>query len=160
MIRIGFAVSALAAVTLVGTAPAQASVELASVGGVINQLHNNSHFDPSTMTFTICQNGRCQTLFTGLAGLHNYTDLAGFNAWAGTGNVGGAGGYFDNYKPTYSAVTSFFGNQTPQPQVQSFTYLAEAPAIPEPATWAMMIGGFALVGAAMRRRRATAVSFS
>ncbi len=25
-------------------------------------------------------------------------------------------------------------------------------AVPEPATWAMMIGGFALAGAAMRRR--------
>ncbi len=28
------------------------------------------------------------------------------------------------------------------------------PAIPEPATWAMMIGGFGLIGAAARRRRA------
>ena len=27
-------------------------------------------------------------------------------------------------------------------------------AVPEPATWAMMIGGFGLVGAAMRRRAA------
>jgi len=33
------------------------------------------------------------------------------------------------------------------------------PGVPEPATWAMMIGGFALAGAAMRRRKAT-VSFS
>jgi len=31
--------------------------------------------------------------------------------------------------------------------------------VPEPATWAMMIGGFALVGSAMRRRKAT-VSFA
>jgi len=29
---------------------------------------------------------------------------------------------------------------------------AAAGAVPEPATWAMMIGGFGLVGAAMRRR--------
>ncbi len=29
-----------------------------------------------------------------------------------------------------------------------------AVAVPEPATWAMMIGGFGMVGAAMRRRRA------
>jgi hypothetical protein len=28
------------------------------------------------------------------------------------------------------------------------------PVIPEPATWAMMIAGFGLVGAAMRRRQA------
>jgi len=29
----------------------------------------------------------------------------------------------------------------------------EADAVPEPATWALMIGGFGLVGAALRRRR-------
>jgi hypothetical protein len=33
-------------------------------------------------------------------------------------------------------------------------------AVPEPATWAMMIGGFAIVGASMRRRQAVAVSFA
>lgn len=35
---------------------------------------------------------------------------------------------------------------------------APNPAIPEPATWAMMIAGFGLVGASMRRRRVTTVS--
>jgi hypothetical protein len=34
-----------------------------------------------------------------------------------------------------------------------------ADGVPEPSTWAMMIGGFALAGAAMRRRK-TAVSFA
>lgn len=33
-------------------------------------------------------------------------------------------------------------------------------AVPEPATWAMMIGGFGVIGAAARRRRRTAVSFA
>lgn len=37
---------------------------------------------------------------------------------------------------------------------------APAPAVPEPATWAMMIGGFGLVGAASRRRARTSISFS
>jgi hypothetical protein len=32
------------------------------------------------------------------------------------------------------------------------------PAVPEPATWAMMIGGFGLAGAALRRRPRTAVA--
>ncbi len=32
-----------------------------------------------------------------------------------------------------------------------------APAVPEPATWAMLIAGFGLVGAAMRRQRAVPV---
>jgi hypothetical protein len=37
---------------------------------------------------------------------------------------------------------------------------ADVGAVPEPATWAMMIGGFALVGATMRRRHKVAVSFA
>ncbi len=40
--------------------------------------------------------------------------------------------------------------------------LTAAPAVPEPSTWAMMIGGFGLVGGAMRRRRkvSTKVSYA
>lgn len=35
------------------------------------------------------------------------------------------------------------------------------PAVPEPASWAMMIGGFALVGGAMRyRRRSSKIAFA
>ena len=41
----------------------------------------------------------------------------------------------------------------------SVTLGALAGAIPEPATWAMMIGGFALAGAGLRRR-ATTVRFA
>lgn len=37
--------------------------------------------------------------------------------------------------------------------------IAVAPPVPEPTTWALMIAGFAFVGASMRRRR-TAVSFA
>ncbi len=33
--------------------------------------------------------------------------------------------------------------------------LAIRPVVPEPATWAMMIGGFALAGASLRRRKAS-----
>jgi hypothetical protein len=33
-------------------------------------------------------------------------------------------------------------------------------AVPEPATWAMMIGGFGLIGAAMRRRRKVSVTYA
>jgi hypothetical protein len=35
-----------------------------------------------------------------------------------------------------------------------------AGAVPEPSTWAMMIGGLGLAGVALRRRRATTVSFA
>ncbi len=41
----------------------------------------------------------------------------------------------------------------------AIAFVPNAPAVPEPTTWAMMIGGLGLVGAAMRRR-VTAVSFA
>jgi hypothetical protein len=37
------------------------------------------------------------------------------------------------------------------------TFSVAPPSVPEPASWAMMVGGFGLLGAAMRRRRANAV---
>lgn len=57
-----------------------------------------------------------------------------------------------------SVVDSFFTQTTknnPPITANTATFqvgLVSVPAIPEPATWAMMIGGFGLVGAAMRRR--------
>ena len=36
---------------------------------------------------------------------------------------------------------------------------APPPSVPEPATWAMFIGGFGLIGGAMRRRQKVSVSF-
>jgi opacity protein-like surface antigen len=39
-------------------------------------------------------------------------------------------------------------------------YGAGLAAVPEPATWAMMIGGFGLAGASMRRRTRTAVTYA
>jgi len=46
--------------------------------------------------------------------------------------------------------------------VQTFTgaTVAIGGSVPEPASWAMMLGGFGLVGGAMRSRRRQAVSFA
>jgi hypothetical protein len=41
------------------------------------------------------------------------------------------------------------------PQIKDGAIVMEPPAVPEPASWAMMIAGFGLVGAAVRRRRGT-----
>ena len=42
--------------------------------------------------------------------------------------------------------------------IDNFVLLADGPdvGVPEPATWALMIGGFGVVGSALRRRRALA----
>jgi hypothetical protein len=63
----------------------------------------------------------------------------------GTGMFAGATGSF------LSSGTLTFGSGPPQVQ-QSFRGTINAPAIPEPATWLMMLGGFGLIGAALRRR--------
>ena len=39
--------------------------------------------------------------------------------------------------------------------------LTPSPGVPEPAAWAMMLGGFGIVGAAMRRRKlSTSVTYA
>jgi hypothetical protein len=43
---------------------------------------------------------------------------------------------------------------------QNQIYLAASSAVPEPATWAMMLSGFGLMGAAMRRRAQPKLSFA
>jgi len=68
------------------------------------------------------------------------------------------GGNFDpNANDTYRVtltVTGLSGG------TQSFSTLAQVGsgvgAVPEPASWALMVGGFGLVGGAMRRRTAKA----
>lgn len=84
-------------------------------------------------------------------------------------NSGGIGGQPapDNgfngapYQFTHEVLDSYFDDADPAPQGASRMMLIEAPRmlapavapVPEPASWAMMIGGFALVGGALRRRR-------
>ena len=68
-------------------------------------------------------------------GSGRYTDASGWMTAIGTVAFGAHEG-----KPASFGAFSFEGSVT-------------APGIPEPASWAMMIGGFGLVGAAARRRR-------
>ncbi len=161
MIRNGLLAAALVAGAMIGATPAQASIQLSAIGGIINQLQNNASFSANNLSFTTCQNGVCTTQFTGVSGLQAYNqDLTALNSWAGTGSYASSGGFFDNYRFTFSGTGSFFGNQTPPPQQNRSAgpELYAAPPVPEPATWAMMILGFGLIGLAMRRR-ATVVSF-
>lgn len=55
---------------------------------------------------------------------------------------------------TYLAAVRGFGNSVYDYEL-SITGLTPSGAIPEPASWALMIAGFGLVGSAMRRRTAT-----
>ncbi len=54
-----------------------------------------------------------------------------------------------------SASASAYVNDNAQGgQYTNYAFRLVSSAVPEPATWAMMIGGFGLAGATLRRRRA------
>lgn len=57
----------------------------------------------------------------------------------------------------FLAVADSIGASTGNPGGFTVSFTGATAAVPEPSSWAMFIGGFGLVGGAMRRRR-TAVS--
>jgi hypothetical protein len=88
-------------------------------------------------------------------------------------NVGGADDLADTISPPQSFYTNFFsiaevgpeGNNgafyTPTANQPGFItgfaatyhFISDAPGVPEPSTWAMMLAGFGAIGVALRRRR-------
>ena len=69
--------------------------------------------------------------------------------WGWARGTGGDGASFQD----------FFGTRSPQAFDMAFTLTGNA-AVPEPATWALMLGGFGLAGVAVRRRSRTALSLA
>lgn len=90
-------------------------------------------------------------------------------AYAANGSVTGSQSFaaLDGYHVyTLSGVGNFAGvlftNNTDAAglRFQNFSYETVGGVVPEPASWAMMIAGFGLAGASLRRRRSVALSFS
>jgi hypothetical protein len=61
-----------------------------------------------------------------------------------------------NFGGKTATKIEFFNN--PTTNAFEFDRLAASTAVPEPATWALMIGGFGLMGSAMRRQRRSALT--
>jgi len=123
-----------------------------------------------TVLHSVASSGGVTNVNWGLAAGHSYWLLqttasnAHFAGWNGTnpsngdisllntgnfafsvsGAVSGAGFIGSSYWAAFNDIT---------------TSSASSPA-PEPASWAMMLGGFGLVGGAMRSRRKAGVSFA
>jgi hypothetical protein len=70
--------------------------------------------------------------------------------------------YFKSGGTLYQSGNFFQGESFYTDRAAAFSLDAMGGAVPEPATWAMMIGGMGIVGGAMRRRRSvsTKVSFA
>lgn len=113
---------------------------LADVAGLTDYIH--FAYDTSANVFAIDTNS------CGFAGCGYQSSLSAIDS-------AGTFGFFFNGAPgAYQEYSSNTGG--------SFTTItiSDAGDVPEPATWAMMVGGFGLVGTALRTRRRTTVSFA
>lgn len=102
-----------------------------------------------------------EIFFSGGNGFLTVGGLASFGVLATNGNTNDFYTFFqfdrngDVVGTDANAVS--YGQRGVFTLTQSATSVTTAvAAVPEPATWAMLIGGFALTGAALRRRRMTA----
>ena len=75
-----------------------------------------------------------------------FANLQNFVVTGGTGRFAGASGSFTG---TGNVV---FGSGPPSAFV-TLSGLVNAPAVPEPASWALFVTGFGIIGAALRTRR-------
>ena len=105
--------------------------------------------------------------FTG-ATTQNLDWTLGSDVNSGSGNISVGSKAFTGWTPVNDSFTatattetlSFLSAASPQtpPFALHVAMLSIPPAIPEPATWAMFLVGFGLLGAVARRRRAHAVT--
>jgi len=80
---------------------------------------------------------------------------------AGGCNIGGQYCPFENFSLAFAGIGKSvqFGGTLNQQVFDDLTFGSTTPGgVPEPASWAMLIAGFGLVGATQRRRKATVVS--
>lgn len=112
-------------------------------------FHNHGNGDGFSIKLVV--NGVSQTIYS----IDPNSDLDGFFL-SDLGTINFAGG-------TVTELTlgsqSYVGEAFHGFFSESFTLDGDVPAVPEPASWALMIGGLGLVGSVMRRR-ATKVSFA
>ncbi len=105
-----------------------------------------------------------------LSGLSSAFSLYGSDAGSGWGNTGNSGDSTRNINPAGNAGNLWLigaSFDSPDKKLDGFKleklkFTTPPPAVPEPATWLMMILGFGLVGGVMRakRRENLTVSYS
>mgnify|MGYP000966313315 CR=1 FL=1 len=122
----------------------------AQYSGTLNGLPDVSetHFDRNWVSTNWSVNPAGNFQFEGVYALNGTSDVLGIAQylWAAAGGSGsatyGSTSHLSFALPTNVTFTSASG-----------TFLsATTSAVPEPATWAMMLAGFGLIGASMRRR--------
>jgi hypothetical protein len=130
-------------------------------------LANNTFGEPGIPVFNVVFQGAGGTITDTYVGADNTKDYLTTNC-SSTGcsdTPNAAAWYYDGVVvynevewdlPTNFGLTSITFNQlsNPQENPNGAIVLGVTLGVPEPSTWALMIGGFGLAGAALRRRRA------
>lgn len=123
-------------------------------------------FDTGFSFFYTSSTAATVTVYDGLDATGNVLGTIDLDAQHTRGCTGDPNGTFCNWTAigvafAGTAMSIDFGGTANQTGYDNITFGSDRPggAVPEPTTWAMMIGGLALVGASMRRRK-VAVSFA
>jgi hypothetical protein len=95
--------------------------------------------------------GNFQTPLNGLT-------YIGVHYGTGNGPVDTPGGVTAFYR--FNAGANLDSISFTNGSVSGVALYSTGPAVPEPATWAMMLGGFGVLGAAARRRQRTAIAYA
>lgn len=104
-------------------------------------------------------------VYDGLNGTGNLLATLNLVQQANTDCAPGSSGFYCNWTPigvsfSGTARSIDFGGGANFVAYDNITFGSATPGVPEPATWAMMIGGFGLIGTAMRRRPKAKVHFA
>jgi hypothetical protein len=138
-----------------GGASGYTSVKLANNGTIsaIQFLAGSGFFGGgANLAYELLNGG--VSVASGVAG-----PVPGYNA--GFATYGFSGIAFNEVRlKSASGATSFNPTEYEAGAFDSFAIGAVGGAVPEPASWALMIGGFGFIGAAMRRRRAVTVRYA
>ena len=173
---LGFAAPASAAVTLNGACLSDLTLTAGStlvscVGRYEDNALSNNELDNATINSALTLLGYsgpavdysaipAANIKSNLSGnaneVVNFPGLLNGNVYLGVhyGNGNGGPGNSTTFYRITASMLDVFGLRLPANSTA--TLFASTPgAVPEPSTWAMMIGGFGLIGGAMRRRRGT-----
>lgn len=115
-------------------------------------------FGSTTYTDTAASDFILSGTYSYVTGDADFFDPAGFYLNGSKTGLNGAGSF--SYHIHSGDVFGFYvdtlDNEFGRGEI---SVNAASAAVPEPASWAMMLGGFGVIGGAMRSRRKSAVSF-
>ena len=103
-------------------------------------------------------NGSAFSHLNYVAGSKTFSDsdiLSDSSAFFTNGQIGGFGLELKGLNTVYTNNTLYLGDGTDSAYCNfcvNFSSLKVTGGVPEPATWALMLGGFGLVGSSLRRR--------